>query len=297
MAVGFGMPTDAQGNGTSPEDIQAITAAEYGYAGIISGCDVTGTSGMQWKISAGAVVIVLSPGHAVRVPVLAQTLNSKPAPPTGARTEYIYVKQNTPAADGSISAVVEIGERVPANAVMISKREIRAGMSATSAAPEAGDPVYARPVNTSGGMLHYAYYEDSRPHQYGSITWGTGEFTVETDRWVSIQHTSTVSSAKPGGTNHSTSAATPTDIGSVVYEFYIDGQHAFSRERRFDNVFESNTITKLWPLPRGRHRIEVITRHRWGFAWWMIRGGGANRLAGDQLVVLDVGVNRDGENT
>ena len=56
---------------TTPEDIQTITAAEYPEAGVISGCEVTGTSTMKYKVAGGAVVIHLSPGRAVRVPVLA----------------------------------------------------------------------------------------------------------------------------------------------------------------------------------------------------------------------------------
>ena len=112
MATGFGITHDAQGNGTTPEDIQAITAAEYPTPGVISGCDVTGTSAMQWHVNDGAVVIKLAPGRSVRVPVTAQNLTTEPAPNTGSRVEYIYVKQNLPASDGSNTAVVKIGPTV-----------------------------------------------------------------------------------------------------------------------------------------------------------------------------------------
>ena len=91
MATGFGIPNDDKGNGTTPDDIQAITAAEYPEAGIISGCEVTGTSTMAWKVSAGAAVVHLAAGRAVRVPVPAQTITTAPAPPSGTRAEYIYV--------------------------------------------------------------------------------------------------------------------------------------------------------------------------------------------------------------
>ena len=97
MATGFGIPNDTAGNGTTPEDIQIITAAEYPEAGIISGCEVAGTSTMAWKISSGAVVVHLAEGRAVSVPVHAQTVSTQPAPATGSREEYIYVKQNTTA--------------------------------------------------------------------------------------------------------------------------------------------------------------------------------------------------------
>ena len=124
MATGFGIPNDDKGNGTTPDDIQAITAAEYPEAGIISGCEVTGTSTMAWKVSAGAAVVHLAAGRAVRVPVPAQTITTAPAPPTGTRSEYIYVKQNTVATDGNINATVGVGASVPANAVMLSQRNI-----------------------------------------------------------------------------------------------------------------------------------------------------------------------------
>ena len=162
MATGFGITHDAQGNGTTPEDIQAITAAEYPTPGVISGCDVTGTSAMQWHVNDGAVVIKLAPGRSVRVPVTAQNLTTEPAPNTGSRIEYIYVKQNLPASDGSNTAVVKIGPTVPANAVMLAKREIRAGQKSTSTSRELGNIVYAQPVGTSFGLLHHHYFEGNQ---------------------------------------------------------------------------------------------------------------------------------------
>ena len=41
MSVGFGMAPDAQGNGTTPDDLQAVLAAQYPEPGIISGCTVS----------------------------------------------------------------------------------------------------------------------------------------------------------------------------------------------------------------------------------------------------------------
>ena len=73
----------------------------------------------------GAVVVHIAPSRAVLVPVVGQTITTRPAPATGARTDYIYVEQQTQPVNGSISARVAVGTQVPDNAVVISKREIK----------------------------------------------------------------------------------------------------------------------------------------------------------------------------
>jgi len=68
MTTGFGMAPDRNGNGTTPDDLQAVIAAQYPEPGIISGCEVKGTAAMSYSVGAGAVCIHLAPGRAVLAP-------------------------------------------------------------------------------------------------------------------------------------------------------------------------------------------------------------------------------------
>lgn len=289
MATGFGIPNDDKGNGTTPDDIQAITAAEYPEAGIISGCEVTGTSTMAWKVSAGAAVVHLAAARAVRVPVPAQTITTAPAPPTGTRSEYIYVKQNTVATDGNINATVGVGASVPANAVMLSQRNITAGMRATASAPEAGNPVYSRPVGGSLGVLHRHYHEDDQVRDRGSFKRGAGTFYVPTDRNIDIRISSTVANGRPGQWE----SATTADQGVVRYDVYLDDQLIFCREREFNNIFDTRDVSRVWTVKPGLHKIHYVVSHIWGFQYWRVRGGTERRYAGDQLAVIDMGVAKE----
>mgnify|MGYP006934310809 FL=1 len=289
MATGFGITHDAQGNGTTPEDIQAITAAEYPTPGVISGCDVTGTSAMQWHVNDGAVVIKLAPGRSVRVPVTAQNLTTEPAPNTGSRVEYIYVKQNLPASDGSNTAVVKIGPTVPANAVMLAKREIRAGQKSTSTSRELGNIVYAQPVGTSFGLLHHHYFEGNQYTTRGEFIRGKGSFYVPTDRNIDVRLTSTVSNCLPNG-----SEAKETDRGSVGYEIYIDGELKFFRERTYNNTKTTTDVTRVLTVPAGSHEIWYkVYNMEWGYEGWKVCGGGPRKFAGDQIAVIDLGVAKE----
>lgn len=289
MATAFGIANDPQGNGTTPDDLQAIIAAQYPEAGILSGCEVTGTSGMQYKISAGAVVAHLAPNRAVFVPVTAQTINTQPAPNTGIRQDYIYVKQNTLAVDGNINATVGVGPSVPAGAVMLSQRPIPAGLQATTAAPEAGNPVYSRPVGGSLGILHRNYHEDPVVRDKGSFRRGAGTFYVPTDRNIDIRISSTVANGQPGKWE----SASTSDQGVVRYDVYLDDQLIFCREREFNNVFDTRDVARVWTVKPGLHRIHYVVSHIWGYRYWRVRGGTERRYAGDQFTIVDMGVAKE----
>lgn len=290
MATGFGITQDSQGNGTTPEDIQTITAAEYMTPGVIAGCEVVGTSSMQWEVKPGAAVIQLAPNRYVRVPVVGQKITTQPAPATGTRTEYIYVKQNLPASDaGSNAVVVQIGATVPPNAVMLSKREIRAGQTATTASNELGNIMYSQPVGTSFGLLHHHYFEGNQYTGKGEFTRGKGTFYVPTDRNIDVRLTSTVSNCLPNG-----ETAKITDVGSVMYQIYIDGQLAFSRERSYNNTKTTTDVTRVLKVKAGAHEIYYkVFNMEWGYTGWKVNGGGPRKFAGDQLAVVDLGIAKE----
>lgn len=290
MTTGFGMAPDRNGNGTTPDDLQAVIAAQYPEPGIISGCEVKGSAAMSYQLSAGAVCIHLAPGRAVLVPVPAQQITTPPAPTNGSRTEYIYVQQLTEPVNGSVASKVAIGATVPANAVMLSKREIRANIKATSATQEAGNIVFSRPVGGSLGVLHHHETTRDTPHKLGEFRRGAGTFFVPTDRTVDIRLTSTVTTA--------TSETNVTPVvanGSLFYDVYIDDRLVLRRERAFTNIWESKDFSTIQTLQKGQHRIHYVVRHTtYGHQYWVVRGeNGGFPFPGDVITVTDIGVAKE----
>lgn len=290
MTTGFGMAPDSNGNGTTPDDLQAVIAAQYPEAGIISGCEVKGTAAMIYQVASGAVCIHLAPGRAVLVPVPAQQITTQPAPTTGSRTEYIYCQQLTEPVNGSVASKVAIGATVPANAVMLSKREVQANIKATTATQEAGNVVFSRPVGGSLGVLHHHETTRDTPHNLGEFRRGAGTFFVPTDRTVDIRLTSTVTTA--------TSETNVTPVvanGSVFYDIYVDDRLVLRRERAFNNIWESKDFSTIQTLQKGQHRIHYVVRHTtYGHPWWVVRGeNGGFPFPGDSLTVTDIGVAKD----
>ena len=290
MTTGFGMAPDSNGNGTTPDDLQAVIAAQYPEAGIISGCEVKGTAAMIYQVASGAVCIHLAPGRAVLVPVPAQQITTQPAPTTGSRTEYIYCQQLTEPVNGSVASKVAIGATVPANAVMLSKREVQANIKATTATQEAGNVVFSRPVGGSLGVLHHHETTRDTPHNLGEFRRGAGTFFVPTDRTVDIRLTSTVTTA--------TSETNVTPVvanGSVFYDIYVDDRLVLRRERAFNTIWESKDFSTIQTLQKGQHRIHYVVRHTtYGHPWWVVRGeNGGFPFPGDSLTVTDIGVAKD----
>lgn len=288
MATGFGVGPDQNGNGTTPEDIQAITSAEYIWAGILTGCDVKGTSGMKYQITAGAVVIRLDDFHKIKVPVLAQTIPTAAAPATGSRTDIIWVKQNFPATDGNNAVVVGVGSSVPSNAVEIGRMVIPAGTTATTQGTPTGNRIFTRPVGSQFGVLFSKVDTDSTVHSPGDVlTRGAGAFSLWTDSDVELKLSSCISTPNPGDV--------PTDeVGSVFYQIYVDDILQYTWERRFDRVWESKEFSRLVTLDQGRHTVMYKVFTRWypngNSGKWQVRYGGAERFSGDDFRVIHRGV-------
>lgn len=301
MSVGFGMAPDAQGNGTTPDDLQAVLAAQYPEPGIISGCAVSTRPSMEYVIAPGAVVVHIAPDRAVLVPVVGQTITTRPAPATGARTDYVYVEQQTQPVNGSISARVAVGTQVPNNAVVISKREIKAGMTGTNAAPETANVTFARPIGGTLGVLFSHKTETDTVHDRsdGDITRAKGYFYLPTDRVVDVRLTSTISSVDnavaKGTLSTAAGSASADKRGSVNYDIYIDNKLMLRRERVFTNVWDTVDYSDTVALPKGSHTIHYVVALRvWGHEKWVTRyeGWGA-KYPSDALRVIDMGVAKE----
>lgn len=289
MATGFGVDLDQNNNGTTPEDIQAINSAEYIWAGILTGCDVLGTSEMSYKITPGAVIIRIDDFHKIKAPVLGQTIPTAPAPVTGSRTDIIYVKQNFPATDGNNAVVVGVGSTVPANAVEIGRRVVNAGITATTSATVTGNRIFTRPVGSQFGVLFSKVDTDGTEHVPGTVyTRGAGDFNLWTDSDVELKLSSCVSATDGNG------GVTADEYGSVIYKIYVDDVLQYSWERRYDRFWESKEFSRLVTLDQGRHTVKYTVETRFippnQSGKWRVRYGTPSKFSGDDFRVIHRGV-------
>ena len=283
MATGFGVGPDQAGNGTTPDDIQRITSAEYIWPGIINRGAVTGTTEMKYKLEGGAAVISVGEVAKVKVPLFAQDIPTAPAPATGSRTDIVYVKQNFPATDGNNAVVVGVAQSLPSNALELQRFTVPAGATSTNQCTKIGNPIYTRPVGAQFGGLVKKVDSDTSVRVPGTVyTRGVGSFNLWTDSDVEVKISSCIRSI------------TTSEYGSVFYRIYVDDILRFTWERRYDNVWETKDFSRIIPLDVGRHTVKYTVESRWipsGMSGkYKVEHGGADRFPGDELSVIHQGV-------
>lgn len=293
MPTGLGVPHDANGNGTTTDDLQRIIAAEYSNAGIIDGARVSGTATMSYSVSAGAVLMDTGTDMAVKVPVPATTVPTDPAPATGSRTDTLFVVQHWPGVDGDSLAFVARSPStefptVPAGAIVLDARTVPAGATSTSGTTSIHNRKFARPVGGSLGRLHLFVDQDTTPRLTTTVTRGAGSFYLPTDRDIEFNMTSTVAAVSSNG-------QVADERGSVLYQFHVDGKVVRSWERGYDRVWESKQLSFLLALEEGRHDVHYTVRRQWvetgaTSGRWAVRYGGAEQYVGDAFRVYDRGV-------
>lgn len=293
MATGWGVGNDAMGNGTTPDDVQTITAAEYATAGIIKGCEVTTTSSMAYNISAGAVVVKISTDRMVRVPVQAQNnIPTAAAPATGSRTDIIYVKQNFPATDGNSAVVVGVATTLPDNSVEIGRRIISAGNTATSQGAAAGNRIYAQLTGASRNLLATHRDTDTAVHKPGEvITRGATSFVLPTDRLVEFRMTGVIAAEN---WNTRTTAAPFGQWGTVKIKLYVDDTVQGTWEHYFDTFNRAAAISHLIEITPGVHTVRYTLETAYTppsmSGKWKVVSGTAENYPGLRFHILDRGV-------
>lgn len=281
MATSWGVGPDQNGNGHTTEDAQLITAAEYENPGILAGCKVVGTTGKNWKVEPGAVVIALDPTHYLKTPVGDSVVPMPDPPAVGSKTYSIYVKQKFPATDGSNTVFVGAADKVPANSVEIGKRIVPAGATSANDTIPAGNTIYARAKGATLGML--AESTDVGGDIRGGAEYKKGAVTVEvpTDRFVELSLSSCVSTAN-----------SESGEGSLLYSFYLDGQLVTSWERKYDKYWETKQFFTGLQIdnPFIVHTVHYTVQRISGSKDWVVRYGGERKMRGDFLAITDRGV-------
>ncbi|MCW1803880.1 hypothetical protein [Brachybacterium squillarum] len=245
MGYAFGKAPLADGTGTTPEDVQQWLWSLYrsNVPSIARGGVVSGTSSMAYDVAPAALII--PQGDSRRIVALTDrvTVPTTAAPSSGSRVDIIYA-----GSDGA----VKVGTSLPANNVMLDRRTVPAGITATTATTSTlGDRRFAPLVGASMGRL--ISWEESVGHGYhlpaAQTTVMNKTITLEEDRLIDWRFFQTL-------------ALEDTADGvwsSVKWDLLIDGAVQRSWEMKVENIAETKYFNMNSALAAGTH---VITLRR-----------------------------------
>lgn len=276
----LGKAPDADGNGLTMTEHQRIIWSQWASFGVISGGEVSGTSGWSYGTKPGAAVLEVSATsrQAVIVPIPETTVPTEPAPVSGSRVDHIIVDQN---------GKVTVGQTVPAGSFRLCSFRVPAGAASTSAATLGQHIVYAVPLAGSLGVL--ARWDETLGHEAAIPTGDTilkkGTFVLPTDRRLAIKVRHSVAANKY--TAPVSSAPSGKMTGTLIYYITID-----STEHRllFNHGEYWGTVSDeidTW-LTAGEHTYE-IRRKLWSGGQAQALGGGASKLPQSYVRFVDAG--------
>jgi len=234
MGHPFGKAPLADGTGTTPTDLQRVIGSMYMNSGLLpnGGGRSTGTSGMAYKVDAGAAFMWTSSSAklGMLVPFEATTVQTDAAPATGTRTDTIYV-------DGNGGVRIAIGSTSIPSGVKIAEWKVPAGITATTSAQESVNRNFAIPAGATLGRL--AQWKDPGGGRVGAsqITRHTEQFALPSDRLIRVDLLTTIKSftatagtaefevsftheSGPGSTRRMLAAHTPQwNTNSAIWSF------------------------------------------------------------------------------
>lgn len=300
MATGFGIPeikvAEATGTepavyqGTTAQDIQRITAAQYQNAGILTGCKVMLRADWKVLITAGGVIVDLGSDLAAAVPVYEQAMALQPAPAVGERVDTIYVQQVATASDNLAKVAITSGS-APVNSIILDKLRVTAGATKTNQLTSAWDRRYARSSQSSQGRISSAVDSRNTVRTEGPYKACSQRFYVDTDRHVNLKLSVTARRCKPNGDSiypyHES-------IGSVIYRVFIDNTLVRSFEVMVTGLSSTTQLETMHEVAMGAHTVHIESqagsKGSQPDIGWQIMYGGTNKYNGDSLTVFDAGV-------
>lgn len=269
------------GTGTSPVDLQRIVGAQYATSGILptGGVTVTGTAGMAYKVSAGAVVLKTVSGLGLLHPVEEQTVNTLPAPSTGSRKDRVVMDT-----DGRV--YVTQGE-APPGGITLGVFVVLAGTTSTTSAQQSVDRNYAIPAGASLGLLHK--FHDPANAVTGNpaaMTLGNGRFLLPSDRLVRFDLTHCFSAVQD--------VDATAEAAALRWRVYIDDQIEVAFTTRVQwKTPQTNFLSFTKQLAPGAHTVHYIQDQIEGLGTgWMHHKGTAAAYPGNRFEVWDAGAAR-----
>lgn len=250
--IGLDRNSDGTG-GTRPSDWQRFVGALFENAAdspVIDGGIVNGTATLQYAYSAGTGVKATGDGAIILTWPAGQT-PATAAPASGSATDVVYV---TDANGPRLARDTD----VPADSIILGKRKIDAGVTATTATTEVWDRKWAISRGMGDNLLgwaHDTYVGDARPDRF---LWMTVDFVAQFDMDISVEVIHNIYSQP----------ASEQDLGpgSMRYEVYLDSKPIRNQEIGFDRRWLANSFSFTYDsgVSAGRHKLEVWRSKAWG---------------------------------
>lgn len=303
MATSFGLGIDQAGNGTTDEDLRRIIGAVYRVAGIISGCTVSTTSKMAYKVQSGAVILGWGADEKVATPVYSIEVPVEPNTGSSTRRDKIYVQQRTVSADGDNLAVVKVTNgAIPARSILLADYEVPAGATSTAGANDRSNRIYTRSVGSQYGQVAKYTDKDTTPHADGVLK------RAEQQLFFGAQWRGVAPGDRDCTVYFNSSASTAADKtgipvegeGTVTYKFYLDGKlvHRFERQinqyrtlvsTQFPIVIQGGSTEQTYTHSM-YYTVELQADKNIPGGKWQVNYGGPNAFPGDQFWVVDNGM-------
>lgn len=270
----LGIPPDQLGNGLTPLQHRRILWAHWATGGVISGCEVQGTSGMSYRVLAGAVVMQIADREAVEVGVNEITVTTEPA--AASRVDYIQVDT-----EGQVYATA-----APiAGRLTLDVRSVPAGVTATTSTTGVRDRGYA--VASTGMLGVLDRWDETRGHLVAlpaRETLKTGRFVVPGDRRMMVE------------LRHSVTAQGYTDpigmpiggtTGAMLYTITVDEQQ-WRLPVYHGRTWQSQTDEIDFWVTAGEHTW-TVTREQWAGTPGITLGNGPSRIPTSYVKIVDQG--------
>ena len=151
----LGVPPDSKGAGCTPVEHRRAIQGLFENTGILYGLDVTGTSGLEYKVGAGAAVCQRNAQDGYSI---AWSDGGRVTAPEGGAggVDVVWIRAND-ASQGDPDNSVRLGcsrGAAPSGCVPIAYRQAPAGSSATASRPATGARVdYAKPRGAANGLI------------------------------------------------------------------------------------------------------------------------------------------------
>lgn len=243
----LGEAADSTGTRTSPETAKRVIAAQFRnpeQSPILAGGAVSGTGTLVYHVQAG--VGVYGGVSTARYVVWDETDTAVTAPPaTGSSTDWIWVD-----ADG----VVRLSGAKPATGVILDRRTVPAGCTATTATVSDWDRRYGLSRGSNLGELAY-WQENAAPGTAIAADWSASmPFTIPDARGVGVEVCQELHTDQSGDMNPA----------SILWTVRLDGGSAVRFELPVDQrwVLRQHVVLYRRVLP-GRHTITVDRHLQW----------------------------------
>lgn len=274
----LGIMQDSSGAGLDPLTHRRIISAMWGNAGVVSGLEVTGGTGLSYSVAPGVAVCSRAESDG-KVELYFEGGSAGPVSagdPSNPRIDCVWVKAND-AQQGDADNRVHVGvtqgaaspspsaPELPAGATLLASMRMPAGAQSTASATPASNTAYAIPYGASLGLLAEAVdardYVKDNDNSYSQAA--NVQFTVPTDRLVELECRICVGACKPDG------SLGGDWLQYSVGSFYVKCSASDDPNKNVDGgsmqvtCFRSNTIYELRPIvkvPAGTHSAYLSFR-------------------------------------